>query len=140
MYFFENLPNNLKDNYEFFLYTAKYNSYYLKYTSDNLKNNYDIVLAAVKKMVMFLHMLQDDLKNNYNIILNTIVHDYYYGAIYHIPLKFIKNRKLIVNMNNSKYFYKYNENIIIKIKDYKFEIKENRLLLKQNLYNIFKFF
>ena len=164
--FFENLPNNLKDSYEFFLDTVKYtNSYYLKYASDNLKNNYefiltavnnnayslefasnnlknnyDIVLAAVKNKGRALEYASDDLKNNYNIALNAVLHDYNYKVILYLPSKFIKNRKLIVNMNNSKHFskYYYKRDIIIKILDYKFKIKKNKL--KQNLNSIFIFF
>ena len=69
------------------------------------------------------------------------MHDYNYEFILYLPSKFIKNRKLIVNMNNSKHYtkYYYKRYIIIKIMDYKFEIKENKLL-KQNLNSIFIFF
>ena len=113
--FIENIPNNLKDNYNFFIDAVMYNGYYLEYASD-------------------------DLKNNYNIALNAVLHDYNYKVILYLPSKFIKNRKLIVNMNNSNHNqYYYRRDIIIKIMDYKFEIKENKLL-KQNLNSIFIFF
>ena len=52
----------------------------------------------------------------------------------------MKNRKLIVNINNCKHHSKYyKQNIIVKIMDYKFKIKKNKLL-KQNLNSIFIFF
>ena len=213
--FFEKLPNNLKDNYNFILDSIKYKSDFLRYASDNLKNNYDIVLAAVEKNGYFLKYASDDLKNNYdivltavknnfvfkkytsddlninnyglyldlriilyalnyasdnlknnydiiltavqkegymfrfasenlknnyNIALNAIENDFYYEVVFQLPLNFIKNRKLLVNMNNIKHYTKYyKENMIIKIMDYKFKIKENKLL-KQNLNSIFNFF
>ena len=112
----------------------------LKYASDNLKNNYDIVLAAVQINGWNLKYASDNLKNNYNIALNAILNDYDYKTILYLPSKFIRNRKIIVNMNNSKHYEKYyNQNIIIKIMDYKFKIKENRLS-NENLNIIFIFF
>ena len=63
-----------------------------------------------------------------------------YDFILHLPLKIIKNRKLIVNMNNIRHYTKYYyKNMIIKIMDYKFKIKQNTLLNK-NLNDIFNFF
>ena len=191
--FMKNLPNNLKNNYPFFLDAVEYNAFFLKYASDNLKNNYQLVFNALEqdelvlkyasdnlknnykiilhsvnnfgrslfyysdrlkknyRIVLFavqddgaaFKYASDDLKNNYNIALNAILNDNGYTAILYLPPKFIKNRKLIVNINNNKYRSPssyYNENKkIIEIIDYKFKIKKN-ILLNESLNNIFIFF
>ena len=138
-YALHNASDDLKNNYDIVLTAVQNDGYALKFASDDLKNNYDIVLTAVKNIGHALEYASDDLKNNYNIALNAILNDYLYKVILYLPSKFIKNRKLIVNMNNSKHYRKYyNRNIIIKILDYKFKIKKNKL--KQNLNRIFIFF
>ena len=110
----------------------------LEYASNDLKNNYDIILAAIQNTCESLKFASDDLKNNYNIILNAILNDVYYDVILDLPLKFMKNRKLLVNINNCDHYTYYYGNIIIKIMDYKFKIKENKI--SENLKNIFIFF
>ena len=131
---------NLKNNYDIVLNAVKNNGLFLQYIIGDLRNNYDVVLAAVKNEGWALKYVPDNLKNNYTIALNAILNDYYYRTILYLPQKFIKNRKLIVNMNNSKHYEPYyNINKIIKIMDYKFKIKQNKLSNKK-LNSIFIFF
>ena len=166
-YFFINLPNNLKDNYDFFLDAVKYNGNLIKYASNNLKNNCDIVLTAIENNISALYYTSynlknnynfilaavgknghslayasDNLKNNYNIALTAILNNHH--TVSYLSKKIIKNRKLILNMNNSKnskdyYFSFHYENEIMKTIDYKFKIKKN-ILLDEKLNRIFLYF
>jgi hypothetical protein len=112
-YAFENISENLRNDYEIVLEAIRNDGDNLMFASDNLKNNSEIVLEAIQNKFKSICYASDDLKNNPDFILSALEQNSNNLCALYFILNTVKENSLIISHITN--FFQNDKKIILEI-------------------------